>query len=305
MLVSIVIPVLNEEENIVTLYDRIAKSFFGRKESLEIVFVDDGSTDSTLEKIRALKDKKGVRYVSFSRNFGHQKAISAGLKAAKGDVVVIIDADLQDPPEIIPSMIMKWEQGYEVVFAKRKKRMKEGGLKKGLAFCFYRIFSFLSPVKIPIDAGDFCLYDRKVVDVLNNMPEIHRYVRGMRAWVGFKQAFVEFDRNPRDKGKAKYTFKKSLAMAMDATFSFSQKPLHLATILGLLSALLGVLLIFIVCYWRVRYPSSQLTGTAIIFIVILFLGSVQLISIGIIGEYVGRIFEEIKNRPLYVIKETD
>ncbi|MEO0936232.1 MAG: glycosyltransferase, partial [Cyanobacteria bacterium J06641_2] len=221
----------------------------------------------------------------------------------RGQAVIVMDADLQDPPELILRMIEKWRQGYQVVYAQRISRKKESVLKRFTAYAFYRILRRLSDVNIPADTGDFCLMDREVVDILNAMPERNRYIRGLRAWVGFRQTAIEFERDPRFAGKVKYSFGKSWALAINGIISFSRVPLKLATYLGMLSAFSALLMILLVLYWRLFDPDSPLIGYTLITIALFFLGSVQLFCIGILGEYIGRIYEEVKGRPIYTVKE--
>ncbi|HAG82753.1 MAG TPA: glycosyltransferase, partial [Cyanobacteria bacterium UBA12227] len=221
----------------------------------------------------------------------------------RGKVIVVLDGDLQDPPELIPDMVEKWRQGYQVVYAQRIKRSKESWFKRFTAYSFYRILKYLADVDIPTDTGDFCLMDRQIVELLNAMPERNRYIRGLRSWVGFRQTAIPFERDPRFAGDVKYTFRKSLALAVNSLVSFSKVPLRISTYLGLLSAALALLMSVLILYWRLTAPNSPLTGFAAIAIAILFLGSVQLISIGILGEYIGRIYEEVKGRPLYTLAD--
>jgi glycosyltransferase involved in cell wall biosynthesis len=272
--------------------------------------VDDGSQDRTWQILKAqhLSDPRW-RSLSFARNFGHQAAVSAGIFHATGDAVVIIDADLQDPPEAIALLLAKWREGYEVVFAQRKKR-KDPLLKRILAWGFYRLLQKMTPLPMARDAGDFCLLDRKVTAVMNALPERSRYLRGLRTWCGFRQTAVEFDRAERAAGAPQYTFKKSFKLAMDGLFSFSALPLRLATYLGLwvsILAFLGVLFtlaqkIFSAQFAKIGFAPGA--GFPTIVISILFLGGVQLICLGILGEYIGRIYEEVKGRPLWVIRDT-
>ena len=272
---------------------------------VELILIDDGSRDQSLTMIRKLHHHDSrVRYLSLARNFGHQIAVTAGLNFVQGQAIIVMDADLQDPPELILSMIDKWHEGYQVVYAQRISRHKETWFKRLTAYLFYRLLQRLAKVTIPVDTGDFCLMDKQVVDILNGMPERNRYIRGLRAWVGFKQTSVMFERSPRYAGKVKYTFSKSLSLAIDGIISFSTVPLRLATYLGIISATVALIMIFLVLYWRIFAPVSQLIGYSLITIAIFFLGSVQLICIGILGEYIGRIYEEVKARPLYTLKET-
>ncbi|WP_026104089.1 glycosyltransferase family 2 protein [Anabaena sp. PCC 7108] len=302
---SLVIPIYNEEENITEMYSRLTNVMAQLDGEVELILIDDGSRDRSLSMIRELHNHDSrVRYLSLARNFGHQIAVTAGLNFVQGKSIIVMDADLQDPPELILTMIEKWHEGYQVVYAQRISRQKESWLKRLTAYLFYRILKRLAKVDIPVDTGDFCLMDRQVVDILNAMPERNRYIRGLRAWVGFPQTSVLFERNPRYAGDVKYTFGKSLSLAIDGIISFSRVPLRLATYLGLLSAAIALIMILLVLYWRIFAPVSNLIGYTLITIAMFFLGSVQLICIGILGEYIGRIYEEVKGRPLYTLKET-
>jgi dolichol-phosphate mannosyltransferase len=301
---SLIIPIYNEEETIPELYRRVSALMARLDGAVELILINDGSRDKSLKLMRELHQQDPrVCYLSLARNFGHQVAVTAGLNFARGQVIVILDADLQDPPEIIPDMIEQWRQGYQVVYAQRSKRKQEGWFKRFTAYVFYRLLKRLADVDIPTDTGDFCLMDRQVVDVLNAMPERNRYIRGLRSWVGFRQTAVKFERDPRFAGDVKYTFRKSFSLALNSLISFSKIPLRLSTYLGLLSATFSLLMAVLVLYWRLYQPHSPVTGLAAIIIAIFFLGSVQLISIGILGEYIGRIYEEVKGRPLYTLAE--
>ncbi|NEO11882.1 MULTISPECIES: glycosyltransferase family 2 protein [unclassified Moorena] len=300
---SLVIPVYNEENSILELYRRIC-TVMDQLGEVELILVNDGSCDRSLELMRDLHQKDPrVCYLSLSRNFGHQIAVTAGLNFVRGQGIIVLDADLQDPPEIIPVLVEKWQQGYQIVYAQRTQRRRESWLKRFPAYLFYRLLRRLANVEIPLDTGDFCLMDRRVVDVLNAMPERNRYVRGLRSWVGLRQTSVSYVRDPRFAGEIKYTIRKSLALAVDALVSFSKVPLRIATYLGLLATAIALLMAGLVLYWRIFEPNSPVTGFATIMIAIFFLGAVQLVSIGILGEYVGRIYEEVKGRPLYVLSE--
>ncbi|WP_413175203.1 glycosyltransferase family 2 protein [Anabaena azotica] len=302
---SLVIPIYNEEENITEMYSRLINVMEQLDGDVELILIDDGSCDRSLSMIRELHHHDSrVRYLSLARNFGHQVAVTAGLNFAQGKSIIVMDADLQDPPELILTMIDKWHEGYQVVYAQRISRQKESWLKRFTAYLFYRLLKRLAQVDIPVDTGDFCLMDRQVVDILNAMPERNRYIRGLRAWVGFRQTSVLFERNPRYAGDVKYTFTKSFSLAIDGIISFSKVPLRVATYLGLLSATIALIMILLVLYWRIFAPVSPLIGYTLITIAMFFLGSVQLICIGILGEYIGRIYEEVKGRPLYTLKET-
>jgi polyisoprenyl-phosphate glycosyltransferase len=301
---SLVVPIYNESENITELYRRVSGVMDNLEGLTELVLVDDGSQDDSLQQIRGLHQQdQRVCYLSFARNFGHQIAVTAGLNFARGQAVIVMDADLQDPPELISEMVKQWRQGYQVVYAQRTRRHQENWFKRWPAYWFYRILNRLSDVEIPADTGDFCLMDRQVVDLLNAMPERSRYIRGLRSWVGFQQTAVKFDRDPRFAGEVKYTFRKSLRLAIDSIIAFSGIPLKLATYLGLFTAALALLMILLVVYWRLNEPNSSLIGYTIIAVAIFFLGAVQLICIGILGEYIGRIYVEVKGRPLYTLRE--
>jgi polyisoprenyl-phosphate glycosyltransferase len=301
---SLVVPIYNESENIPELYRRVSVVMDSLPEQGELILVNDGSRDRSLEMLRDLHEQdQRVCYLSLARNFGHQIAVTAGLQFARGQAVIILDADLQDPPELIPQFLERWQEGYEVVYAQRTRRQKESWFKRLCAYGFYRLLKTLADVEIPADTGDFCLLDRRVVDLLNTMPERNRYIRGLRSWVGFRQTALLFDRDPRHAGDVKYTFSKSLRLAFNGLASFSQVPLRLSTYLGLLTAFLSVLMALLVLYWRIVSPVSPLSGLASIMIAVFFFGAVQLLSIGILGEYIGRIYEEVKGRPLYTLAE--
>ena len=299
---SIVAPIYNELESLPELYRRVAAVMDSNGEPWELILVDDGSTDGSTEKILELsKSDEHVRPVIFARNFGHQIAITAGWDYARGQAVVIIDADLQDPPEMILDLAKKWKEGYEVVYAVRAEREGETWFKKLTSSIFYRLVYLITDVKIPLDTGDFRLMDRKVVDVLKRMPERHRFPRGMSAWVGFRQIGVDYNRAARYGGVTKYPFSKMLKLALNAITSFSYFPLQVATFFGFFSAGLAILAIPVVIYLRVA-GIPQFTGQATTLIAVLFLGGVQLISLGILGEYIGRLYDEAKGRPLYIVR---
>ncbi len=301
---SLIIPIYNEEETIAEMYRRVSSVMDGLDGTSELILINDGSKDRSLVMLRELHNNdERVCYLSLARNFGHQVAVTAGLNFARGEAVIVLDADLQDPPELIPEMIELWQQDYQVVYAQRTKRLQESWFKRSTAFMFYRLLKLLADVDIPADTGDYCLMDRKVVDILNSMPERSRYIRGLRAWIGFRQTFVRFERDPRYAGQVKYTFSKSFSLALNSLVSFSRIPLRFSTYLGLFSAALSLFMAILVLYWRIHEAKSPVTGFATIMIAIFFLGSVQLIGIGILGEYIGRIYEEIKGRPLYTIAE--
>jgi dolichol-phosphate mannosyltransferase len=301
---SIIAPVYNEKDCLDILVSRISEVMDITKEPWELVIVDDGSQDGSTDIIRRLaKQDCRVRPVIFARNFGHQVAVTAGMDYSRGKAVVIIDADLQDPPEVILEMIERWKEGYQVVYAVRTEREGETWFKRTTASVFYRLIARITDVKIPLDTGDFRLMDRKVVDVMGKMRERHRFLRGMSSWVGFKQTGVHYKRAARFAGKTKYPLKKMLALALNAITSFSYFPLQLATYLGLITVGISILAIPAAIIVRLITQHPML-GQAAIFIAILFLGGVQLISLGILGEYVGRIYDEVKGRPLYIISES-
>jgi len=303
--VSIVAPIFNESGNLPELYRRIVDVMEQSGQTWELILVDDGSTDDSVELIHALaKSDPRVRPVIFSRNFGHQIAVTAGLDYSRGEAIVIIDADLQDPPEVILDLITKWQEGYEVVYAVRAEREGESWFKLLTASWFYRLISSITDVKLPLDAGDFRLLDRSVVNVLNKMRERHRFLRGMSVWVGFRQTGVPYRRAARFRGETKYPFRKMLRLAINAITSFSYFPLQLATYMGFISAGMSILSIPVVIALRLWGGSqAPLLGQATTLIAVLFLGGVQLISLGILGEYIGRLYDEAKGRPLYIVRE--
>ncbi len=309
-MISVVIPIFNEEENIPLLLQKTTQVLQSISPDFEIILIDDGSTDRSNQ---ISKDYAGnhshVKLIEFSRNFGHQAAISAGLKYARGEAVVIMDGDLQDPPEEIPVFINKWKSGYEVVYAIRTKR-KEVWIKQWAYALFYRLLKFISDINIPLDAGDFCVLDRKVVDILNkNMPEQIRFVRGLRAFAGFRQIGIPFERSARHAGKAKYTFKKLLRLALDGIFDFSTFPLRIASYMGFLISLSALAVSAFFLFHRIfefkvfGHSPNENPGITTAIIGIYFLGGLILIVLGIIGEYIGRIYYEVKRRPFYIVKE--
>ncbi len=300
---TIIAPIYNEVENIPLLYTRVSEVMAQTGESWEFVMVDDGSSDGSTEAILELKtqDEK-VKPVIFARNFGHQIAVTAGLDYSRGEAVIIIDADLQDPPEVILDLIQKWKDGFEVVYAVRSKRVGETWFKLFTASAFYRLIQRITDVNIPMDTGDFRLLDRKVVQVLNGMREKHRFLRGMSVWVGFKQTGVEYERAERFAGETKYPLKKMIRFASDAITGFSYFPLQLAMYLGFISAGISIISILVVIVLRLS-GSQAFLGQATTLIAVLFLGGVQLISIGLLGEYIGRLYDEAKGRPLYITRE--
>lgn len=302
--ISVVAPVFNEAATLPEFYRRVTEALEPFGEPWELVLVDDGSRDQSAELMRELarKDPR-VRPVIFARNFGHQLAVTAGLDHSRGDAVVIIDSDLQDPPELIPEMLARWREGYEVVYAVRTEREGETWFKLFTASLFYRLIYRITDVDIPLDTGDFRLLDRKVVNVMNKMRERHRFLRGMSVWVGFRQIGVEYKRSARFAGETKYPLKKMIRFASDAITGFSYFPLQLATYIGFVCAGLSILAIPIVIALRMA-GGHELSGQATTLIAVLLLGGVQLISLGILGEYIGRIYDEAKGRPLYITRET-
>ena len=302
---SAVVPVYNEEGSLGELHRRVTAVLESLELPYELILVDDGSSDRTPEIISELcADDSRVRAVHFSRNFGHQAALAAGLQHASGRGVVVLDADLQDPPELIPELVARWRDGYQVVYAQRRKREREGVVKRGAAFLFYRTLKRITRFEIPADTGDFCLMDRTVVDLLNSMPERNRYVRGLRAWVGFRQTAVPFDRPPRFAGEPKYTFAGSFGLAVNGILALSKFPLRVATYFGLLVSLASFLLGIWYIAQRLVGHVEQVRGWASTVVIVLFLGGVQLLTIGIIGEYLSRIYDEVKQRPLFVVRES-
>lgn len=304
MLISVIVPCYNEEQVIVETNRQLVATLAALDDlDFEIVYVDDGSSDKTVDVLRAIQSAdERTRVVRLARNFGHQLAVSAGLEHAAGDAVVIIDADLQDPPEVIPEMVARWRDGYHVVYGMRTDRPGETAFKLWTAKLFYRFINRLSKVQIPIDVGDFRLLDRRVVDVLLSMPERDRFLRGMVSWIGFRQVAVMYRRAQRRAGESKYPLFKMLQFAADGVLSFSLTPLRLALWVGFLSigmAFAGILYALIIRL----YTNDWVRGWTSIFTAVLFIGGAQLVTLGIIGEYIGRIYAEVKRRPLYVIEE--
>ncbi len=302
---SIIAPVFNEEGNLHELYRRIKETLDTTGEPWELVLVNDGSRDRSAEIMRQLHEgDPRVKIIEFAKNFGHQLAVTAGLDYARGDAVVIIDADLQDPPSVILQMIDKWKEGYEVVYAVRAERKGETWFKEFTAKLFYRIIYRITDIDIPLDTGDFRLIDRRAVDTLKSMRERHRFIRGMTSWIGFRQTGVEYVREERFAGETHYPFRKMFKFALDAITGFSYLPLQLATYLGFAIAGLSALAALVVIYARLFLTSQAFFGQATTLVTVLFLGGIQLITLGIIGEYLGRIYDEVKQRPLYVVRET-
>lgn len=308
-LVSIIVPCFNEEQSIAPLYGELSRALATRPEcDCEFVFVDDGSTDATA---RALSDlvtaDPRVTVVTLSRNFGHQPAVGAGLARAAGDAIIVCDADLQDPPDIMPQMIDRWREGADVVYAVRESR-EGGALRRAAYHAFYRILNAVSELDIPADCGDFGLMDRRVVDTINDLPERNRFVRGLRAWVGFEQTALAYHRPERLLGKSKYSFGRLLRLALDGIFDFSTKPLTLIFMLGLVSSVLslagfGFFLAHRVIGFKVLgHTPEEVPGITSVVLAVFFFGGVQLLATGVLGEYVGRIYREVKRRPSFVVK---
>lgn len=307
---SIVIPCYNEHDVIRTTHERITNILGQRSDiRLQVVYVDDGSIDGTEEIIEELaKADSRVKLLCLSRNFGHQPAVSAGLAHADGDVVVVMDADLQDPPEVVFEMLDKWREGNDVVYGVRTQR-KESAFKKFSYSGFYRLSRAVSDIDMPLNAGDFSLMDRRVVNLLNSLPEKNRFIRGLRAWAGFQQSSVLYERALREAGETKYSYAMLLKLAMDGIFNFSTLPLTLVFGVGLITASISALGLVFIVVQRVFYISifgvspEDVPGFAALTLTILFLGSIQILSIGIVGEYVGRVYQETKSRPSYVIRK--
>ncbi|MFQ5452289.1 MAG: glycosyltransferase family 2 protein [Candidatus Paceibacterota bacterium] len=302
LFISIVVPVYNEAENILPLLKNLIPIV--KSDEYEIIFVDDGSTDSSTDLIKNQAAKnKCIKLLSFQRNFGHQIALTAGYHASRGDLVISLDADMQDPPELIPQMIKKWKAGAKIVYARRSGR-EESFFKRITANVFYSLINSLSSTPIPHEVGDFRLLDREIVNVLNNMPEQARFLRGLVAWGGFKAAYVDFERKPRNAGETHYPFSKMVSFALDGITSFSTKPLRFATYLGFLTSVFGVIGIIYALYRRLFLsPEYWVPGWTATFVAIMFFGGVQLITIGIIGEYIGNLYKQAQDRPLYIVKE--
>ena len=303
MLLSLIVPVYNEEKNLSLFFERSHKVLESLLIPFEIIFINDGSKDESLALIKSFsKNYDSIRFIDLSRNFGHQIAVSAGLDYAKGDIICIIDADLQDPPELIPVMLDKMKKGYEVVYAKRKNRQGESIFKTWSAKMFYRILSRLTTIEIPLDSGDFRLFDKKVLDVIRQMPEKNKFLRGQIAWAGFEQTYVEYDREARHAGETGYDFRKMLRLALDGITSFSNAPLKLVTYFGVIVSVFAFIATLFVLY-SIYVIKSFVPGWGSLLISILFIGGVQMIAIGIIGEYLSRMNQNLLNRPLYVVRE--
>lgn len=302
---SIIAPIYNEEGNIQKLYDRISSVMDSTGETWELVTVNDGSRDGSVALIEALSAKDSrIKLVNFARNFGHQIAVTAGLNYASGEAVVVIDADLQDPPELILEMIERWKAGYQVVYAVREERKGESWFKLFTAKLFYRVINRLTDVNIPLDTGDFRLMDRKVVDALNSMPEHNRFIRGLTSWIGYKQTGVTYVREAREWGETKYPLKKMIRFAMDAVTGFSYFPLQIMVYVSFILGVLAVLGIPVIAILRVVLGFNFLGGQATHIIILLLLSSFQLFFLFIMGQYVARIYDEVRARPLYIVAST-
>jgi glycosyltransferase involved in cell wall biosynthesis len=299
---SIIIPIFNEQEIIPELHRRLSAVIDGLDAPAEVILVDDGSRDASFSLLQAIHEKDPrFKVLRFSRNFGHQVAISAGIDFAGGDAVLIMDGDLQDPPEVLPRFIAEWKAGNDVVYAIRTKR-KESAFKRIAYATFYRILRTISYLDIPLDSGDFCLMDRRVVETLRTMPERARFVRGLRTWAGFRQTGLAYERDVRYAGAPKYTFAKLMGLAYDGIFSFSTAPLRAAVYMGFFLAVASMLSGLFLIYQRLAHKIDLVGWTSTI-VVIIFLGGIVLLTLGVIGEYISRIYEEVKRRPLYVLRE--
>ena len=300
---SVVIPAFNEQEVIGETYKRLANVMTGMGESYELIFVNDGSNDQTAHIIAEFcENDSAVRLINFTRNFGHMAAISAGMEHSRGDAVFVIDADLQDPPEVFPEMAAKWKEGYHVIYGKRIQRKGESLFKRASAKLFYKFIRRMTAVDLPPDTGEFRLIDRQVCDVVNKLPEKNRYIRGLVSWVGFKQIPVEYVRESRFAGKTKYPLRKMFLFAMDAITSFSYKPLKLATITGFSISFISFLYIISVIY-QYFFTDRTIAGWASTIAAILFTQGIVLMILGLMGEYIGRIYTELQNRPNYIVQE--
>jgi glycosyltransferase involved in cell wall biosynthesis len=301
---TIIAPIFNELECLPELYRRIQTTIGKTGKEWEFILVDDGSTDGSTDIIRKLAQEDArIRPVIFARNYGHQIAVTAGMDYSRGDAVIVIDADLQDPPEVILELIAKWTEGYQVVYAVRAEREGETWFKTTTAALFYRLIYRITEVKIPLDRGDFRLLDRRVVNVMNSMRERYRFLRGMSSWAGFRQVGVPYRRAARFAGSTKYPFRKMLRLAWNAVTGFSYVPLQLASYLGFIAAIISIILIPVIAYIRLFTPHQELVGQATTLVAVMLFSGVQLICLGIMGEYIGRIYDEVKGRPLYTVSQ--
>lgn len=304
-LITIVSPFLDEEENLPVLYDRLVRVMDAQPEGWELILVDDGSTDGSVPWVRkkAAEDPR-VKLIVLSRDFGHQVAITAGLDYARGDATVVIDADLQDPPEVIPELLAKWREGYEIVYAVRRSRAGESWFKKASARMFYRLFHAIAGIQVPMDAGEFRLIDRKVVEALRGVRELHRFLRGLTCWTGFSQCPVVYDRAARHAGRTKYPLWQLIRLSWDALTSFSGAPLRWMMGVGILVSVVGMLFALRLIVSRVMGWGETVPGWTSLIAAMLVLGGIQLMSLGLLGQYVSRIYEETKKRPLYFIRDS-
>ncbi|WP_404429495.1 glycosyltransferase family 2 protein [Sutcliffiella horikoshii] len=303
-LISIVVPMYFEEEVAQECYNRLKGVMDEHYYNYEFIFINDGSTDRTMEILNGIAEiDPQAKIVNFARNFGHQTAVTAGVDYASGDAIIIIDADLQDPPEVIPTLIEKWREGFEVVYAKRKKRAGETKFKLLTAKYFYKFLNYMADIEIPKDTGDFRLIDRKVADVFTQMTERNRFVRGMFSWIGFKQTFIEYERDERFAGETKYPLRKMLRFASDGIIAFSTKPLKIVMSLGFFSVLVSFCVLAYAILVKL-FGQEVEAGWASIMVAITFFSGIQLLGMGIVGEYIARIYDESKNRPIYVVRET-
>jgi glycosyltransferase involved in cell wall biosynthesis len=301
--ISLIFPVYNEEEVLPVLDERVRRMIDQLEYDFEVILINDGSQDKSLDLMKQFHEADPrFKVIDFSRNFGHQVAITAGIDFAVGDAVILMDADLQDPPELLPQFLSKWNEGYQVVYAVRKSRQEH--LFKRLSYAvFYRVLQHISDIPIPLDSGDFCLMDRVVVDTLKSMPERNRFVRGLRSWAGFHQISLKYDREKRYSGEVKYTLSKLMKLAFDGIFAFSYFPLQLASYMGFIISFISFLGILVYLYKKL-FVGGEPQGFPTLVILILFMGGIQLIFLGIIGEYIGRIYDEVKKRPTYVVRST-
>ena len=303
--ISVIIPVYNEASNILNLHSRLRPVLQNITASYEILFVNDGSRDDSINLIKELAAQQPqVKYIDFSRNFGHQVAVSAGIEKARGKALIIIDCDLQDPPELVDDLYKRWQEGYEVVYAKRRERTGESAAKKITASLFYRLLARITNISIPLDTGDFRIISRKVAEILKQMPEKQKFIRGQISWIGFSQTYIEYDRPVRKGGQTGYSYAKMVKLALDGITSFSNLPLKIATMSGFAVSGIAFILMLYTLYSRFVIK-DYVPGWSSLMLSILFLGGVQLISIGIIGEYISRLSDNVRNRPLYIINDTN
>jgi dolichol-phosphate mannosyltransferase len=298
---SIVLPVYNEEDNVGEVHKRVTKVLKSLKKDFELIFINDGSFDKTLKKLKKLQSTRPyIKIINFSRNYGHQAAVTAGMDYSSGEYIAVLDADLQDPPEVLPMFFAKLDEGYDVVYAIRRNR-KEGILKKAAYSIFYRILRTISNIDIPLDTGDFCVMSKRVVTTMRKMPERNRFVRGIRSWVGFRQVGIEYERHERHGGQSKYTFHKLIKLAVDGMLSFSYIPLRIMTFGGMFAFLASIVGVFVTLYLRL-FTKTFVPGFATTIILLMFTGGIIILGLGIIGEYIARIYDEVKQRPPYIVE---